>query len=148
MKRILVYRTGSIGDTVIALPAFWSIRNSFPDAEITLLSNGLNNDKIIAKKVLPDGIFDKYIAYPNTKKLLSFAFSLRKEKFETLFYLMNRQREPFRVKRDIIFFKFCGVNNIIGTGYLLENYIKTPVKRPLEPIESEKQYLINCLKDG
>jgi ADP-heptose:LPS heptosyltransferase len=146
MKKILVYRTGSIGDTVIALPAFWSIRKNFPEAEITLLSNGENDESILAKKVLPQNIFDKYIAYPNIKKLISFGLKLRKEKFEAVFYLMNRQRELIRVKRDILFFKSCGIKKIIGTDYLLKNNIKNPNKRPLNSIESERKYLTHCLK--
>jgi ADP-heptose:LPS heptosyltransferase len=148
MKKILVYRTGSIGDAVIALPAFWAIRKNFPNAEIILLSNGKNEAEIVANKVLPNGIFNGYIAYSNSIKLISLAFLLKREKFDAVFYLMNRQRIPARVKRDILFFKFVGIKKIIGSDYLIDNYLTKPKSRPLHPIETEKEYLINCLSNN
>ena len=38
-KRVLIYRLGSLGDTLIALPAFHLIARAFPDAERRLLTN-------------------------------------------------------------------------------------------------------------
>ena len=37
--RILIYRLGSLGDTVVALPCFRLIRSHYPEAEITVLTN-------------------------------------------------------------------------------------------------------------
>src|SRR4051794_27946342 len=39
MKRIVVYRLGSLGDTLVVLPAFHLVRRAYPDSEITLLTN-------------------------------------------------------------------------------------------------------------
>ena len=38
-KRVLIYRLGSLGDTLIALPAFHLIARAFPGAERRLLTN-------------------------------------------------------------------------------------------------------------
>src|SRR5579864_8863417 len=38
-KRVLIYRLGSLGDTLIALPAFHLIAGAFPNAERRLLTN-------------------------------------------------------------------------------------------------------------
>ena len=38
MKRILIYRVGHLGDTVVVLPAMHAIRKHFANAELTLLS--------------------------------------------------------------------------------------------------------------
>ena len=35
-KRVVVYRIGSLGDTLVVLPAFHLVRRAFPDAHITL----------------------------------------------------------------------------------------------------------------
>src|SRR6476661_868186 len=40
-NRILVYRLGHLGDTLIALPSLAAIRKTFPNAHIALLSNYL-----------------------------------------------------------------------------------------------------------
>src|SRR5687768_5614672 len=36
-RSVLIYRIGSLGDTLVALPALWAIREHFKDARITLL---------------------------------------------------------------------------------------------------------------
>src|SRR2546423_419681 len=36
-SRIVVYRIGQLGDTIVALPALWAIRWHFPDPKMTLL---------------------------------------------------------------------------------------------------------------
>ena len=36
---ILVFRSGSIGDNICAMPALSVIRNNFPDARIDILTN-------------------------------------------------------------------------------------------------------------
>ena len=38
-RRVLVYRLGSLGDTLIALPSFHLIARAFPSAERRLLTN-------------------------------------------------------------------------------------------------------------
>ena len=38
-ERILIYRLGSLGDTVVALPCFHLIARKFPHAERVLLTN-------------------------------------------------------------------------------------------------------------
>ena len=39
IKRVLIYRLGSLGDTVVALPAFHLVAQAFPEAERRLLTN-------------------------------------------------------------------------------------------------------------
>ena len=39
IPHIVVFRLGSIGDTIVALPCFHAIRQAFPSARITLLTN-------------------------------------------------------------------------------------------------------------
>ena len=66
-KNILVMRIGHLGDTLVALPAFWVLRKAFPDAKITLLSNSdkKNPNYLAPRSILPaSGIFDEFIDYP------------------------------------------------------------------------------------
>jgi len=39
VERVLIYRLGSLGDTVAALPCFHLIERAFPDAERLVLTN-------------------------------------------------------------------------------------------------------------
>jgi len=38
-RRVLIYRLGSLGDTIVALPALRLVERSFPDAERWVLTN-------------------------------------------------------------------------------------------------------------
>ena len=155
-NKILVYRIGHLGDTLVSLPAFWAIRKSFPNAHITLLTNSNPNNPnyVLAQNVLPkEGLFDDWLIYPTEiKKLKTFLtfsklfFKIREGSFDSLFYLTTRNRTLKQIRRDVMFFRWAGIKNIIGTDYLLKKLLDTNVSRPLPFIESEKDFLLDCLK--
>ena len=154
-KKILIYRIGHLGDTLVSLPAFWAIRKAFPDAEITLLTNldARNPNYIAAKSVLPEnGLIDDWLFYPTNlsraKTLSSVAklfAKIRREKFDCLFYLMTRNRTLRQIKRDEKFFKRAGIKEIFGTEYLKKNLISEPFEKPLKTVESEAEFFLKCL---
>jgi ADP-heptose:LPS heptosyltransferase len=154
-KKILVYRIGHLGDTLVSLPAFWAIRQAYPDAHITLLtnSNANNPNYVLAQNVLPkEGLFDDWLVYPTEigklETLLTFSklfLEIRSKHFDSLFYLTTRNRRVEQVNRDVSFFSWAGIKNIIGTEYLLKNLLNTNVSRPLPFIETEKDFLLKCL---
>ncbi len=155
-KKILVYRIGHLGDTLVSLPAFWAVRKSYPNAHITLLTNSNPNNAsyILARNVLPEkGLFDDWLIYPTELKksqnFLTFGklfLQIKRGNFDALFYLTTRNRTVSQVKRDILFFRLAGIENIIGTEYLLRNLLNSKAVRPLPVVETEKDFLINCLK--
>ena len=124
LSNILVFRIGNLGDTVMALPAFWAIRNSFPNARLTLLTNSdpRNRHYLTPRSVLPeDGLIDEWISYPNPSGLLDKATSfyrlareLRRRDFDVAIYLMPRIRTEKQIDRDVCFFRFCGIRRLIG----------------------------------
>jgi heptosyltransferase III len=149
MDKILVYRIGSIGDTLVALPSFWALRKAFPKARITYFTNGAtdNPDDLVARKILPEGIFDDWMVYPNNfvRSAPRLILELRKKKFDSLVYLMTRNRGAYRVKRDLLFFRAAGIKKVFGVRYLLENLLSMKPERPVKSVESELEYLLNCL---
>ena len=156
LKNILIFRTGYLGDTLVALPAYWAIRKSFSTARLTLLSNAnaANQKHVLAQSVLPEkGLFDDWLTYPiETGKirylqlLASLLIKIRRRKYDAVIYLMTRNRIPAQVKRDVLFFRLCGIKNIIGTEYLLRHYLDPKSSPPLPSVEPEAEYLLNCLK--
>lgn len=157
-KKILVYRIGHLGDTIVALPAFWKIRQKFPEAHITLLTNSdsKNTNYVIAKNVLPEeGLFDSYICYDNSGgkliKAINFAglfFDLRKKKFDCLFYLSTRIRTLYQIDRDIKFFRAAGIKKIFGIDHLNNNRLDFDQPKPLPVVEPEYKFLLDCLPFG
>ncbi len=154
-KNILVYRIGHLGDTLVALPAFWEIRNAFPNAGITLLTNSdaKNSQFVMAREILPQtGLFDNLLTYPgpagkissvlNYTKLL---WNLKQRQFDCLFYLITRNRTPRQIKRDLKFFRAAGIKKIFGTEYLAENLLNYDQPKPLPEVEREYKFLLKSL---
>lgn len=154
-KNILVYRIGHLGDTIVALPAFWEIRKRFPGAQMTLLTNSdaKNKNYVMAKSVLPeDGLFDSVISYDNSAgkltQTVNFAkllFELRRKKFDCLFYLSTRIRSRYQIDRDLKFFKTAGIGNIFGADHLKKNNLNFDQPKPLPLVEPEYKFLLDCL---
>jgi heptosyltransferase-3 len=133
-KRILIYRLGSLGDTVIALPVFNMIRMQFPNADITLLTNKPVVDKAAPlQSVLGDGFFfNRVINYPvGTRQpsvLLKLILQIRGLHIDTVIYLAGVRifNSPFKTKlvtyRDKMFFKAAGAKSIIGFPAVKEDF--------------------------
>jgi heptosyltransferase III len=118
-QKILIYRLGSLGDTIIALPCFHKIREVYPDAEITLLTNRPVQSKAApAEAVLGnDYFFNTVIDYPIGARHPSVLFNLIKEirrnKINTVINL-TAPRSKSAAIRDRWFFKLAGVKQLIG----------------------------------
>lgn len=126
VKKVLVYRIGSLGDNLVALPAIRAAKKRFPDARFLLLSN----DQVGANHVpggeiyRGTGLFDGFLTYPvdfSGKgrllllfRLLRLVLSLRLQNFDALIYLPPTTRPRRHVKRDMAFFRFAGIKRIYG----------------------------------
>lgn len=121
-RRILVFRIGELGDTLIALPALRAIRRQFPEAEISLLGNADSEGRhVTPQQLLPvHGLIDHWLAYPSTNSQASLADQLRllrrlrRNDYDLLVYLAPRIRHLRDVKRDLWFFRLAGITNVIG----------------------------------
>jgi ADP-heptose:LPS heptosyltransferase len=126
-ENILIYRLGSLGDTLVALPCFNQVRRSFPDAHITLLTNRPVTKKAAPIEAIlgPGNFFDSVIDYPlgtrNPIRILKMLFQLRSRGISKLIYL-TVARSPKSVRRDVIFFKLAGIREIIGTPFTHDDF--------------------------
>jgi ADP-heptose:LPS heptosyltransferase len=150
-NRILVYRIGSLGDTIVALPAFCAVRENFPNAFVALLNNAHEDSKrVMAQSVLPsEGLFDAWLTYPtgfsgtaSLKERLKLLFELRSYKFDTLVYLAPRLRTRKQVKRDLFFFRLAGIQNFLGHHGLPSPLPQKENEKPLPLIEHEADHLL------
>ncbi|HSE21545.1 MAG TPA: glycosyltransferase family 9 protein [Pyrinomonadaceae bacterium] len=150
-KRILVFRVGELGDTLIALPSLHAIRSTYPDAHITFLGNVDSNSKnVTAKQTIPSsGLIDDWLSYSvngggwRGLQSLSLMNRLRKCHFDTLVYLAPRLRKPKDVRRDLFFFRMAGIKEVIG-----HHGLNMPMKTPGEPLpeaEHELDHLLHRL---
>jgi ADP-heptose:LPS heptosyltransferase len=147
---------GQLGDTIACLPALWVIREHFRNAHITMLCDFNVGKKFVqASQVLENSkLADNFISYPVDNswpgkllalpRKLTLLLRLRAQKLDTLVYLVPSIREPFRVKRDILFFRLAGVRNTIAT----DGFEILPQKvegAPLPVVSQESDRLLSRL---
>jgi heptosyltransferase III len=119
IRRVLIYRLGSLGDTVVALPCYHLLARIFPDAQRILLTNFPVHAKAPASAaVLGDsGLVHGYMRYTvGTRRigeLLRLMWEIRRFGPDLLVYMMDL-RSLGSIRRDRIFFRMAGVRRIVG----------------------------------
>ena len=118
-RRLLIYRLGSLGDMVVALPALHLAARAFPHAERRMLTNFPVNAKApAAAEVLQgSGLVHGYMRYTvgtrSLRELLSLWWSVTRWRPEALVYLAAARGVKV-ARRDELFFRLCGVRRLIG----------------------------------
>jgi heptosyltransferase III len=118
-RRVLIYRLGSLGDTLIALPALHLVARAFPQAERRMLTNIPVNVKappaaaILESTGLVDGFFRYAVGARSFNDLARLWWTLRRWKPDVLVYL-GSARGVGSAQRDERFFRLCGIRRIIG----------------------------------
>ena len=119
IERVLIYRLGSLGDTVVSLPCFHQIARAYPDAERRLLTNIPVHAKAPAAFAVLEGsgLVHSYMRYPIATRGLGDLIALQKEirayRAQVLVYLTPR-RLASEVVRDATFFRLCGIPTMVG----------------------------------
>jgi ADP-heptose:LPS heptosyltransferase len=119
IRRVLLYRLGSLGDMLVALPSLHLVARAFPDAERVLLTNTPVNAKAPpAAAVLENsGLVHGYLRYAaGTRSLRELArlwWRIVRFRPQALVYLAGA-RGVESARRDAAFFRLCGVRRLIG----------------------------------
>ena len=148
-KRILIFRIGELGDTLIALPSLRAIREAFPSAHIALLGNVDSEARhVTPRQTLPAGLIDEWLSYPsgNSRPNLSVTIRLltrlRCAHFDLLVYLAPRIRSSSDIRRDLFFFRLAGIRIVVGN----EGFEPlAPLTSPLPVVEHEADHLLSRL---
>jgi heptosyltransferase-3 len=116
---VLIFRLGSIGDTVVALPCFHGIARAFSQHRRVLLTNELATSRTSSAESILNGtgLVDEVIYYPvgdfSARQTLALMGEIRKLGPATLIYLAERP-DALSAYRDLVFFKAAGVPRTIG----------------------------------
>jgi ADP-heptose:LPS heptosyltransferase len=116
----MIYRLGSLGDTIIALPCFHLIRHLYPHAAISILTNQPVTGKAApAMAILENsGLCDEAVSYPvGTRSVFELAKVRRRIREIQPQILINlaAARGLLKSLRDYLFFRSCGIRDILGT---------------------------------
>ncbi len=125
-RSILIFSTGSLGDTLLVVPALHALRQHYPNAELVLLSDIQGGSYyVLAQDVLlGTGLIDRTLTYvvhrrplaplANLAQRLVLAARLRRGGFDALAYCVEAYRRDRRVARDRLFFRLAGIRRFIG----------------------------------
>jgi heptosyltransferase-3 len=118
-KRVLIYRLGSLGDTVVALPGFHLVSRAFPEAERRLLTNFPVAGKAPPAAAVLEGTgtvhgYFRYSAGTRSwRELLALWWRIARWRPEVLVYL-GPARGVESARRDEQFFRMCGISRMVG----------------------------------
>lgn len=116
VKRLLIYRMGSLGDTVVALPVFRLLARRFAGAERRVLTNlPVNSDAAPIQTVLGDtGLVHGYFPYPARMRSARRIAALRGQIADWApdLAVYFTQRRGLALWRDVLFLRLCGVRRI------------------------------------
>jgi heptosyltransferase III len=152
IRRLLIFRPGSLGDTVVALPSLHLIARAFPEAERWIITNRPVTPVSVPVKNLLDGsgLVDGYFEadYALVRSRFIVQWNLRKRikqwQPDALVYIPGR-RSLKDVCREWTFFSTCGIGRLIGTPFkasLRENLWEQETQR----FEHEASRLARCLR--
>lgn len=119
VKRVLVFRLGSLGDTVVALPSLHLIARAFPNAERRMLTNVPVDARAPAAAAVlgGSGLIHSYERYPvgtrSPARLLALLWRLVRFRPEVAIYL-KEDTAPRTVRRDALFLRCTGARRLVG----------------------------------
>jgi heptosyltransferase III len=150
-SKVLVYRFGSLGDTVIVLPAFHLVREAFPLASLSLLTNVPVNGKAapVADILGSACPVEEVIAYPagtrSMAELTGLVSSLRRRRFSHCVYVAKPKGGLANVCRDWALFKMAGIGKVIGMPWRREDRLCLPLPGN-DSVEWDCARTMRCLR--
>ena len=130
LNKVLVHHTGSLGDTIVTIPALEALRKHFgSNAHLYLLHDPGSVGSVGAQEVLREsGLVDAYLPYhvrkPLFQRLVDLGrlwWTLVRMDFRAVASLVDSRRPAHRFVREKMFFWFCGIPKTIGFSTRSDN---------------------------
>jgi len=155
VKRVLIYRLGSLGDMLVALPALHLVARAFPNAERRMLTNLPVSAKAPSAAAILDntGLLHGYLSYPVGTRSLWQLFRLWLElvrwRPQVVVYLAAARGIDV-ARRDAVFFRCAGIAQQIGVPLTEEMQRNLPegLDGPLEPEAARLVRNLGMLGEG
>jgi len=144
VKKIIVLRMGSMGDTVTALPAFTAIRNNFPNAEIDLLTNKFQPGKAHISEILPYTFFNRYYYYKRfvDKDIIQ---QLRENKYDLYVELSTYRQSLYFELRSFLVAKRIRTRSAIGWHISSDFFLRKKQEKLLK-FDTNRVRLLGMIK--
>jgi lipopolysaccharide heptosyltransferase III len=145
---IIIFRIGSLGDTVVALPCLHQVARKYSNSRRILVTDVPASQKAAsAESILGNsGLIDRAIYFPppprTIRDILKLRTQIRETQARTLVYIADRN--IWSTLRDVCFFQACGIRHVIGAP--LSRDLRYPRVDPATgELEREAERLARCL---
>jgi ADP-heptose:LPS heptosyltransferase len=148
-RRVLIYRLGSLGDTVVALPALRLVAHAFPEAERVLLTNFNVSSKaapmmdVLQSTGLVHGCIEYPIGIRDVRALWVLRRQIHELRPQALVY-MAEPRGRIKAWRDALFFATCGIRRLYGVPFSARRQASLPVSDSVYEYEGAR--LLRCIR--
>lgn len=148
-EAVIIFRIGHLGDTVVALPCFHRIAQSFPDARRILVTNRSEDSKAapVEAVLAGSGLVHETIYFPGAGRGWRDFARLRRDMMatgaRTVIYVADRHSAAHAVRntlRDVLFFRFSGIRRIVGAS-IARHFCKLKVDPATSETEREAERL-------
>lgn len=103
-KRILVFRTGSLGDSICAIPSIRAIRRQYPGAVLDILTNAGSKNLVGLHYLLEKTLYQEIIDYQGMSRKQLFMM-LRRRKYDLVIQLPQVDSPFMSLLRDMLVFR-------------------------------------------
>ena len=113
VERILIFRNGSLGDSICALPTIEAIRKAYSNSTIDLLTHSGGYTDLSIANIIDQSLINNIINYENVeiKKLIQ---TLKANKYD-LFILLPQVHSPYKkFLKDLLFAKAIKSRYAVG----------------------------------
>ena len=143
-EKIIIFRTGSLGDSVCALPAINSIRKNFPEAKIDILTNAGAENLVSLGAIIDRTIVDEIINYYGLEKAVLFKM-LKRRRYDLFIQLPQYDAGILRQIRDMFIAKAIRVR--YGFGWrIASTWIFARYQSKFIRFENERERLLGILE--
>lgn len=143
VSKVLLFRTGSIGDNICAMPSIIAIRRKYPDAQLHILTNAGSSNLVSLQHLLHQDYYNRIIDYIGYKPSDLFKL-LKVEKYDLVIELPQDQAGMISQLRNMFFFRFAGIRS--GFGWQVNTIFSFRQAQEKEmTFISERERLLNIL---
>ena len=161
-KKILIYRWGSIGDCICAMPAIYDIKKRYPNAILDIENNCPGASVSFMEQLLHPDFYRKVINSGNMSRSEYFKM-LKTEEYDAYFMLLGSKYLLLPILKRMFFIRLAGIKYVFGqeanfvpffrkaqSKYVDFQSVTENLKKALSelkiPVSKQNQYPLNIQK--
>ncbi len=144
INKVIIFRTGSMGDSICALPAINVVRKNYPNSQIDILTNAGASNLVSIKHLINKNLINNIIDYLDIPKS-RLTQLIRKNKYDLFIELPQDQQSLTRQLRNIIWVKMLGIKKAFGWEVAATRVFPI-IQAKYIKFENERDRLVNILR--